>query len=82
MCDNMRCRYGILRIVEFLAAVVLFLCVAPTKAEAQQVAVKTNALFWAAMTPNVGAEFVVGEHSSVDFAAFGHYKPFGSMDVL
>lgn len=46
-------------------------------ASAQQVAVKTNALMWAAMTPNLGCEVVVGEHSSVDLSAFGHSKPYG-----
>lgn len=47
------------------------------EAEAQQVGVKTNALMWTLMTPNLGCEVVVGEHSSVDFSAFGHYKPYG-----
>lgn len=45
-------------------------------AEAQQVAVKTNALNWLAMTPTVGCEIVTSEHTSVDFTAFGHWKPF------
>ena len=43
---------------------------------AQQVGVKTNALMWAMLTPNLGCEVVVGEHSSMDFTAFGHYKPY------
>lgn len=47
------------------------------EARAQQVGVKTNALMWAAMTPNLGCEVVVGEHSSIDLSAFGHYKPYG-----
>lgn len=68
---------AILKVTTSVIAVVLFWCIAPEKADAQQVAVKTNALFWAAMTPNLGAEFVIGEHSSIDFSAFGHYKPYG-----
>lgn len=47
------------------------------EAKAQQVGVKTNALMWALATPNLGCEVVVGENYSVDFSAFGHYKPYG-----
>ena len=38
---------------------------------AQQLAVKTNGLMLAAMAPNIGCEFVVGERSSIDISAFG-----------
>ena len=55
----------------------LSLVVGEQKAQAQQVGVKTNALMWATMTPNLGCEVVVGEHSSVDLNAFGYYNPFG-----
>ena len=34
-------------------------------ASAQQVAVKTNLLYWAAATPNVGAEVAVGKLSLI-----------------
>lgn len=47
------------------------------EAHAQQVGVKTNALMWAALTPNFGCEVVVGEHSSIDISAFGHKNPYG-----
>lgn len=47
------------------------------EAKAQQVAVKTNALYWAALTPNVGCEIVTGEHTSVDLSAMGHWLPAG-----
>lgn len=47
------------------------------QAHAQQVGVKTNALMWALGTPNLGCEVVVGEHSSIDLSAFGHYRPYG-----
>lgn len=46
-------------------------------AHAQQFAVKTNALFDVAMTPDIGFELVTGEHSSVALSAFGHWKPYG-----
>ena len=55
----------------------LSLVVGEQKAQAQQVGVKTNALMWATMTPNLGCEVVVGEHSSVDLSAFGHVNPYG-----
>ena len=47
---------------------------------AQQVGVKTNALMWAAMTPNFSCEVVVGEHSSVDLSTFGNWLAFGPKD--
>lgn len=55
----------------------LSLFVGQQDAHAQQVGVKTNALMWAAMTPNIGCEVVVGEHSSIDISAFGHKNPYG-----
>ena len=42
-------------------------------ASAQQVAVKTNLLYWATATPNVGAEVAVGKHSTLGFSA--NYNP-------
>lgn len=47
------------------------------KADAQQIAVKTNALYWLGLTPNIGCEIVTGEHTSIDFTALGHWRPFG-----
>lgn len=46
-------------------------------ASAQSVAVKTNALMWLGLTPNLGCEIVTGEHTSVDFSMFGHKNPYG-----
>ena len=40
---------------------------------AQQVAVKTNLLYWATTTLNVGAEVAVSKHSTVGFTA--NYNP-------
>ena len=59
-------------------AVGLLLLVAfPREAGAQRLAIKTNALALAAMTPDLGLEVVVGERTSVAFSAFGHYRPYG-----
>lgn len=55
----------------------LFVAASQHRASAQQVGLKTNALMWAALTPNLGCEFVIHDHSSLDISAFGHYKPFG-----
>lgn len=54
----------------------ILLCLLPLKAGAQQVAVKTNVLSWAALTPDLGVEVVTGEHTSVALSVFGHYLPF------
>lgn len=56
---------------------VLLVCIKVTDISAQQVAVKTNGLMLLAGTPNVGCELVTGEHTSLDFSVFGHYKPYG-----
>ena len=55
------------------AGLVLF----TSKADAQHIGVKTNALMWTALTPNVGCEVVVGERGSLDLSVFGHYRPYG-----
>lgn len=71
----MKCRFRFFRnpAVLVAAGIVLF----SFKANAQQLGVKTNALMWAMMTPNVGCEVVVGERSSLDLSLSGHYKPYG-----
>lgn len=40
---------------------------------AQKVAVKTNVLYWATTTPNLGFEFGLGKKTSLEF--FGGYNP-------
>ena len=45
-----------------------------SKADAQQVALKTNALYWATTTPNLGLEIGLGQRTSLDFMA--GYNPF------
>lgn len=71
----------------FLHASVLFSLAAflacGERMSAQNLAVKTNALMWAALTPNAGLELVTGEHTSFDFSVFGHRNPYGmSSEVL
>lgn len=56
----------------------LFVCFGCLKANAQQVAVKTNGLMWLAMMPNVGGEFVVGERSTVDLSLFTSSSIYGN----
>lgn len=63
-----------------LLGLCLFLSVG--KAQAQQVAVKTNLLSLAAMTPDLGLELVTGEHTSVAISAFGHIRPYGMTSRL
>ena len=55
---------------------------APFRAGAQSFAVKTNLLFDAAMTPDLGVELVTGEHTSVSLSVCGHYKPYGLQSKL
>ena len=64
-------------IVALCAGILFFLAGGRQEAHAQQVGIKTNSLMWAAATPNIGCEVVVGEHSSIDLSAFGHYNPYG-----
>ena len=47
-------------------AVILLLAFAGT-ASAQKVAVKTNALYWATTTPNIGMEFSMGPRWNMEF---------------
>ena len=71
----MKSLFNIFRIPAVIIAAGLFLFT--TKANAQQVAVKTNALMWTMLTPNLGCEVVLGNRGSLDISAFGHYKPYG-----
>lgn len=64
-------------LVALCAGILFFLAGGRQEAHAQQVGIKTNSLMWAAATPNIGCEVVVGEHSSIDLSAFGHYNPYG-----
>ncbi len=58
------CRYSFI--------LILFLCVATvfaTRLSAQEVAVKSNTLFWLTASPNLGLELAVGNKVSVELAA-------------
>lgn len=66
-------KFRMIPAVLLAAGLILF----STKASAQQIGVKTNALMWTAFTPNVGCEVVVGQRSSLDLSIFGHYDPYG-----
>lgn len=68
-------KYSVLLV--FCTVVVFFLSGGTHTAHAQQVGIKTNALMWAGLTPNVGCEIVVGEHSSIDLSTFGNKMAFG-----
>lgn len=58
-----------------LAAIMM--CCNSHNARAQQLAIKTNALSFAAGTPTIGLEGVVGEKLSLGVSFMGHYKPYG-----
>ncbi len=47
------------------------------KANGQTFAVKTNALMWGCLTPNLSFEMVTGEHTSFGLSGFGHKNPYG-----
>lgn len=58
------------RTTQFCRHVVLFAILGvPAFVQAQRVALKTNALYWAAFTPNIGAEFRVNRHVTFNFEA-------------
>ena len=61
--------------IVFVTAVVMMFGFAQ-RSQAQQLGLKLNALMWAAGTPSVGMEVVLGQRSSLDLSAFGHYKPY------
>lgn len=69
-------------IMAYVAAAVLSLCLNVHEAAAQQLAVKTNALSLAALTPSVGLEGVIGERTSIGLSFIGHYMPYGMKSKL
>lgn len=62
-------------ILGFVAAIIMMMCC--SEARAQHLAIKTNVLMDAALVPNMGLEFVTGEHSSMDLSVFGSHMPYG-----
>lgn len=57
---------------KIVLSLLLAICLG-TGVSAQQYAVKTNLLFWATGTPNIGAEVALSDHSTVSLSA--SYNP-------
>lgn len=57
----------------YLTLAVIFLLAFAVDASAQKVAVKTNTLYWATATPNLGFEFAMAPRWTFEFA--GGYNP-------
>lgn len=55
---------------------ILLLSAVCVVSKGQNVAIKTNALFLAASTPDLGVELITGEHTSLALSVFGNYKPY------
>ena len=43
-------------------------------AMAQRIALKTNALYWATLSPNIGAEFRLSRHYTLDLSVAGNFS--------
>lgn len=57
------------------ALLTLLLAAVGTTAQAQRVGLKTNLLYWATATPNVGLEFRLNRHLTLDLdAAYNRLK--------
>lgn len=62
--------------ITILTVFVLSVALGSVDSKAQQIGIKSNALYWALGTPNLGFEIVTGEHTSVGLNVAGHYKPY------
>lgn len=60
-----------------LFLLITMLCLGTTMVRAQLLAVKTDALMDVMMIPNLNAELVIGEKSSLNASVFGSYKMYG-----
>lgn len=56
---------------------ILFIALFCPMAKGQLLAVKTDALKWAVVTPNIGLELVTTAKTTLDLSVFGNYKPWG-----
>lgn len=54
--------------------VAMWLCLLSVEAAGQRIAVKANALSWLVTSPDIGAELVIGEKTSIGLSVFG--QPF------
>ena len=61
-----------------LAAAAALICT--TQASAQRVGLKTNALYWAAASPNLGVEFRVNRHITFNFEGTFNRLDAGTLD--
>lgn len=57
--------------------VIIAMLTATISARSQMLAVSTDAPWLLMQTPNIGAELVVGNRSTLLLSAFGNYKPWG-----
>lgn len=63
--------YRVLYLLLFCIGILFF----PLQATGQQVALKTNVLFWATTPPNAGVEFGVGRRFTIDlWGAYNAWK--------
>ena len=59
---------------KFFGVVLLFVGAATQNAYSQRIAVKTNAIDWVTLSPNVGFEVRLSQHFTLDFeAAFNYF---------
>ena len=60
----------------------ILLCLFSINGYAQKLALKTNLVQWATVSPNLGAEFVLSNHLSLDLSAsFNVWFPGSSLDL-
>lgn len=71
--------FFLLRLLKSKRGIILvsIMVLLPLSGYSQKIAVKTNALEWATISPNISAEFVVSHNMSLDLSAsFNEWVPF------
>ncbi len=76
--DRISCGRLVARCQRILCVVLLLLCCFVREAKAQDVALKTNGLYWATTTPNLGLEVALNPKWTVDVS--GGYNPWTFSD--
>ena len=61
----------------FCIAIAVLLLIPSQKGSAQQFAIKSNVLYDALATPDIGFEVVTGNHTSLALSIFGNWQPYG-----
>lgn len=69
-------RETLLKLWQFAMAAALFLISTPMMA--QRVSLKSNALYWAGATPNIGVEFRLNRHFTLNIEGLGNRLKVGS----